>query len=71
MPKQNAFFNEKLIFLINFRSVQINLHNGVGVLFDIIRVMRVWCDIVVSAAVLINNGCRFECLAAGFQDKAM
>ena len=29
MTKENALFNEKLNFLINFRSVQINLHNGV------------------------------------------
>ena len=27
--KQNALFNEKLNFLINFRSVQINWHKGV------------------------------------------
>ena len=31
MTKQNALFNEKLNFLINFRSVQINLHKGVNV----------------------------------------
>ena len=43
----------------------------IGVLFDIIRVMRVWCDIVVSAVALINNGCRFECSVAGLQDKAV
>ena len=27
--KQNALFNKKLNFLINFRSVQINLHKSV------------------------------------------
>ena len=42
----------------------------IGVLFSIISVVRVWCDIVVSAVALINNGCRFECLVPGFQDKA-
>ena len=30
MTKQNALFNEKLNFLINFGSVQINLHNVVS-----------------------------------------
>ena len=29
VTKQNALFNEKLNFLTNFRSVQINLHKGV------------------------------------------
>ena len=29
VTKQNALFNKKLNFLINFRSVLINLHNGV------------------------------------------
>ena len=43
----------------------------IGVLFSIIRLVRVWCDIVVSAVALINNGCRFECSVAGFQDKAV
>ena len=28
-----------------------------------------WCDTVVNAAVLINNGCRFECTVAGFKLK--
>ena len=29
MTKQNALFNKKLNFLINFKSAQSNLHNGV------------------------------------------
>ena len=41
------------------------------VLFSIIRVVRVWCDIVVSAVALINNGCMLECSVAVFQDKAV
>ena len=43
----------------------------IGALVSVIQVVRVWCDIVVSAAVSINNGCRFECSVAGLQDKAM
>ena len=43
----------------------------IGALFGVIQVVRGWCDIVVSAAVSINNGCRFECSVAGLQDKAM
>ena len=30
VTKKIALFNEKLKFLINFRSVQINLHKGVA-----------------------------------------
>ena len=26
---------------------------------------------MVSAAALINNGCRFECVVAGYEDKAL
>ena len=31
VTKQNASLNEKLNFLINYRSVQINLHKGVNI----------------------------------------
>ena len=43
----------------------------IGVLFSIIRVVRVWCGILVSAAGFINNGCSFECSMAVLQNKTM
>ena len=41
------------------------------VLFSIIRVVGVWCDILVSAAGFINNGCSYECSMAGLQNKTV
>ena len=40
-------------------------------LFGIIRVVRVWCDIMVSATILYNNGGRLEGSVAGFQKLAV
>ena len=41
---------------------------NIGVLFGIIGVVRVWCDIMVSAADNINNCGRCEIAMARFQD---
>ena len=43
----------------------------INVLFSIIRVVRVWCGILVSAAGLINNGGMIECLVAMIQNTTM
>ena len=43
----------------------------IDVLFSIVRVVRMCSGILVDAAGFINNGCRFECSVAGFQDKAV
>ena len=43
----------------------------IGVLFSIIGVVGVRCDILVSAAGFINNGCSFECSMAGLQNKTV
>ena len=43
----------------------------IGVLFSIIGVMAVWCDILVSAAGFINNGCSINCSMAGLQNKTV
>ena len=43
----------------------------IGMLFSIIRVVRVWCGILVSAAVSIDNGCSFECSVAVLQNKTV
>ena len=39
----------------------------IDVLFSIIRVVRMWCGILVSAAGFINNGGMFECSMAGIK----
>ena len=39
----------------------------IEMLFSIIRVVRVWCGILVSAAGFIDNGGMLECLVAGIQ----
>ena len=33
----------------------------IGMLFSIIRLVRVWCGILIRAAGLIENGFSFEC----------
>ena len=43
----------------------------IGMLFSIIRLVKVWCGILVSAADLIDNGFSFECSVAGLQNKAV
>ena len=43
----------------------------IGVLFSIIRLVRVWCGILVSAAGLIDNGCSFKWSVAELQNKAV
>ena len=43
----------------------------IGMLFSIIGVVRVWCDILVSAAGFNNNGCSFQCSMAGLQNKTV
>ena len=43
----------------------------ISVLFSIIRVVRVWCGILISAAGLIDNDCSFEWSMAGIQNKAV
>ena len=40
------------------------------VLFGIIGMVRVWCDVMVSAACIFNNGGRYESSMAGFQSMA-
>ena len=45
--------------------------NNIDVLFSIIRVERVWCGMLVSAAGFINNGDMFEYLPAGIQNTIM
>ena len=42
----------------------------IGVLLTINRVVCV-CVIMVSATTFVNNGCSFECLVLGFQNKAV
>ena len=41
--------------------------NEIGMLFSIIRVVRVVCGILVSAAGFIDNGGMLECSVAGIQ----
>ena len=43
----------------------------IGMLRSIIRLVRVWCGILVSAAGFIDYGCSFECLVVGIQNKAV
>ena len=40
----------------------------IDVLFSIIRVVRMWCGILVSAAGFINNGGMFKFSMAGIQN---
>ena len=47
-----------------------SMFSKIGVLFSIIRVVRMWCGILVSAAGFTNNECKYKSLVAGFQDKA-
>ena len=42
--------------------------NEIEMLFSIIRVVRMWCGILVSAAGFITNGGMFECSVAGIQN---
>ena len=41
--------------------------NEIEMLFILIRVVWMWCGILVSAAGFINNGGMFECSVAGIQ----
>ena len=41
---------------------------NIDVLFSIIRVVGVWCGMLVSAGGFINNGGMFDCLMAGIQN---
>ena len=43
----------------------------IDVLFSIIRVVRVWCGMLVSAAGIMKNGGMFEPLKAGIQYATM
>ena len=44
---------------------------NIGVLFGIIQVVRVWCDIIVGAADIINNGGNLKYTVTGFKDMAV
>ena len=44
---------------------------NIDVLFGIIGAVRVWCDIMASAASFINIDSRCENLLAGFQNQAL
>ena len=43
----------------------------IDVLFSIIRVVREWCGILVSAAGFHDNGCSLESSVAGLQNKTV
>ena len=44
------------------------MYHNIDVLFGIIGVVMKWCDIMVSAAGIINNDSRCESSMARFQD---
>ena len=47
------------------------MYIDIGVLFSNIQAVRVWCDILFSAAGIIHNGGRCKSLVAGLQDMAV
>ena len=44
---------------------------NIGVLFGIIQAIRVWCDIMVGAADINNNGGNLKYTVTGFKDMAV
>ena len=44
---------------------------NIGVLFGIIRALRVWLDIMVGAACMISKGGRYESSLPGFHNQTV
>ena len=44
---------------------------NIVVLFGIIQAMRVWCDVIVGAADINNNGSNLKYTVTGYNDMAV